>query len=169
MKQDTMKRRFSKVPGLDTGLMIGATVIPPLVKNARTAKQGGGGPVRGRVRVGIGKSVLPIPAFAFNQVLRAGIRRSGQKVRCFTPEKRRLHHFVVRELPGKGKALDLDFVAQALKMPQPDVSHLVDELEREKTFLCRKDSDAINWAYPVTVDDTPHRVAFSTGENINAA
>jgi hypothetical protein len=37
------------------------------------------------------------------------------------------------------------------------------------TFLFRNEHGAVEWAYPVTAARTPHRVAFSTGERINAA
>ena len=37
------------------------------------------------------------------------------------------------------------------------------------TFLFRNSQGAVTWAYPVTVEPTPHRVAFSTGEEVYAA
>jgi hypothetical protein len=41
---------------------------------------------------------------------------------------------------------------------------ILDQLERRKTFLFRSQPPAVTWAYPVTVDETPHRAVFSTGE-----
>jgi hypothetical protein len=37
------------------------------------------------------------------------------------------------------------------------------------TFLYRGGGESVTWAYPVTVDRTPHRVAFSSGEQTYAA
>jgi hypothetical protein len=37
------------------------------------------------------------------------------------------------------------------------------------TFLFRNEQGAVAWAYPVTVDRTPHYVTFSTGEQVYAA
>jgi hypothetical protein len=37
------------------------------------------------------------------------------------------------------------------------------------TFICRNDEGMAVWAYPVTVEKTPHRLTFSTGEQIYAA
>jgi hypothetical protein len=91
------------------------------------------------------------------------------RINKITEEKKRIHHFVVRELPNAGQPISLAFVARALEMPVDRVSTLVDEMEKDKSFFHRYHSEGINWAYPVTVDNTPHRVTFSTGEQINAA
>ena len=37
------------------------------------------------------------------------------------------------------------------------------------TFLFGDEWGAVEWAYPVTAAQTPHRLAFSSGERINAA
>jgi hypothetical protein len=42
-------------------------------------------------------------------------------------------------------------------------------LEQHLTFLFRNKQGSVVWAYPVTVDPTPHRVTFNTDEQINAA
>ncbi len=46
---------------------------------------------------------------------------------------------------------------------------ILDELERNKTYLFRDAQGAVLWAYPVTAEPTPHPVTFSTGERIYAA
>jgi hypothetical protein len=37
------------------------------------------------------------------------------------------------------------------------------------TFLYRGDGRNVDWAYPVTVEQTPHRVTFDNGERFFAA
>jgi hypothetical protein len=37
------------------------------------------------------------------------------------------------------------------------------------TFLFRNDGGSVTWAYPVTVEQTPHHMSFSTGERAYAA
>ena len=76
---------------------------------------------------------------------------------------------MVKELPKTAEPLSLAYIAQKLDLPLKQVGKIVDELEMDKTFLFRNNSEHINWAYPVTVDHTPHRVTFSTGEQVNAA
>jgi hypothetical protein len=76
---------------------------------------------------------------------------------------------VVSELPRIGKPLRPSFLAQALNLREERVIDILDDLEKNMTFLFRNDEGAVAWAYPVTVDDTPHRVDFSSGEQVNAA
>lgn len=163
------RRNFIKIPIISTGLMLGAMNIPPVNRIAFAASEEFDVNIKGSVKVGLWKITIPIPSFLINKVVDAGIKKVKKRVQQFSAEKRALHHFVVRELPRKGEALSLEFISEQLGMPLNRTARLVDELERDKTFLYRLNSDRINWAYPVSVDDTPHRVLFSTGEQINAA
>ena len=54
-------------------------------------------------------------------------------------------------------------------MPEELVTEILDGLEKHMTFLFRNDRGEVTWAYPVTVDETPHQVTFSTGEQLYAA
>jgi hypothetical protein len=60
-------------------------------------------------------------------------------------------------------------IAQSLGMEPGQVASILDELEKNLTFLYRNEQGAVTWAYPVTVVPTPHRITFSTGEQIYAA
>jgi hypothetical protein len=81
----------------------------------------------------------------------------------------RVREFVVRELPRVAKPLSPTFIAQSLSMDENDIIDLLDDLEKNLTFLYRDDQGAVLWAYPVTAAQTPHRITFSTGERISAA
>ena len=169
-RQCPSKKSISlKIPLITTGLMVGSLAIPPLIKVSVTDKGVFDTKIKGSVRLGIGNTTLPVPAFLVNRDVGAGISRAKKTVGQFSAEKRAVHHFVVRELPKRGTALSLESIATGLDLPMDTVRRLVDELEQAKTFLFRRHSDRIDWAYPVTVDDTPHKVTFSTGERINAA
>jgi hypothetical protein len=86
-----------------------------------------------------------------------------------TDEHHRVRNFVVRELPRIGLPLTPEFIAKSLNMAVVPVRVILDELEKHMTFLFRNASGAVVWAYPVTVDPTPHRICFSTGEKLYAA
>jgi hypothetical protein len=86
-----------------------------------------------------------------------------------TEEHHLVRDFAVRELPRVGEPLQSEFIAQELGLPLARVIAVLDELEKNMTFLYRGDGEAVTWAYPVTVDQTPHQVTFSTGEQIHAA
>ena len=122
-----------------------------------------------KILIGIWHKIIPAPVFMLimDSVKMAKVIKA--RINKLPEEKRRIHHFVVRELPNAGQPISLAFIAQGLKMPVDRVSTLVDEMEKGKTFFNRYHSEGINWAYPVTVDNTPHHVTFSTGEQVNAA
>lgn len=86
-----------------------------------------------------------------------------------TTEHHLVRNFVVRELPRAGKALSPGFISQELDLPLPRVIAILDELEKGLFFLFRNEKGAVAWAYPVTVDRTPHQVTFSSGEQLYAA
>ena len=80
-----------------------------------------------------------------------------------------VRYFVVRELLRVGESLSPEFIARQLHLPIVRVQVILDELEKHLTFLFRNARGAVAWAYPVTVDCTPHHVTLSTGEQGYAA
>ncbi len=86
-----------------------------------------------------------------------------------TADHRRVRYFVVSELPRAGKALPPEYIALKLGLPLEQVINILGDLEKHLVFLFRNPQGEVSWAYPVTVDETPHRVTFSSGEKIYAA
>ena len=86
-----------------------------------------------------------------------------------TPDHHRVRDFVVREMPRFNQSLAPELIAAELHLPLERVGVILNELERNMTFLFRNPAGAVTWAYPVTVDQTPHRVTFSSGERLYAA
>jgi len=80
-----------------------------------------------------------------------------------------VHHTAVRELARTGAPLSPDKIADSAAVPVARVSSILEELERRLTFLVRNDRGEVTWAFPVTVDVTPHHVTFRTGERLDAA
>ena len=73
------------------------------------------------------------------------------------------------ELPRSGRPLAPEAIATALRLPVECVVGLLDDLEKRKLFLFRNPEGEVAWAYPVTVDATPHHFAFESGERLKAA
>jgi hypothetical protein len=113
--------------------------------------------------------MLPIPWALFKLVIRREASKTGRVLGGLDDEQRRVHHFVVRELPRLGAPMSPEHVAAKLELPLARVTAILDELERRLIFLFRPGGREVVWAYPVTVAETPHRLAFSTGERLNAA
>ena len=83
------------------------------------------------------------------------------------------HHlvrkYVVGELPGFGKPVPPVLISEELNISLSKTIEILDDLERNLFFLVRNEKGEVSWAFPVTIDETPHRLTFSTGEKINAA
>ena len=108
--------------------------------------------------------MLPIPPGIWRRRI-----KGEANLDFMSPDHKRVREFVVCELPRVGKPLSPAFIAQSLDMDEGDVLLMLDELEKKMTFLYRDDQGAVLWAYPVTAARTPHRLTFSTGEQIWAA
>jgi hypothetical protein len=91
------------------------------------------------------------------------------KLSFMSEEHHQVRYFVVRELHRVGEPLSPEFIAQKLNLPIAQVNVILVDLEKHLVFLFRNEQGAVAWAYPVTVDKTPHHVTFSTGEQLYAA
>jgi hypothetical protein len=101
--------------------------------------------------------------------MKASANKAHRALGGLDDEQRRVHHFVVRDLPRLAEPMPPEHIADALDMDVNRVIEIVDALERRLIFLSRSGGRDVVWAYPVTVADTPHWMAFSTGERLNAA
>ena len=119
--------------------------------------------------LGISRFLLRIPRPIWQQEVARSARASEKSLKFMTSDHHRVRDFVVRELPRLAQPIHPETIAQSLKMELEQVIPILDELEKKLTFIFRNEQGAVAWAYPVTVEPTPHRVTFSTGEQIYAA
>ena len=122
-----------------------------------------------KVLLGFKRHMLPIPWGLFRRAAPREARKTQRALGGLDDEQRRVHHFVVRELPRLGQPMSPDHVAAALQMDLARVVEILDELERRLIYLYRPMGRDVVWAYPVTAEPTPHRLAFSSGERLWAA
>ena len=123
----------------------------------------------GKVRRGFFRHMLPLPAWLMEKGVEKGRKKIALALAFMTEEYRETHHFIVRELPSFGKPMDPDHIAKEVSLPVQRVVDILQELEENMTFLFRNDEGDVVWGYPVTVEETPHQLTFSTGERIYAA
>ncbi len=119
--------------------------------------------------LGLWRYIVNVPPFLWQKQIAKGKRRFEKEQGALSEEYRRVHHFVVRELPRKGKPLSPEFISDDIGSPVDRVKKALDYLEKRLTFLYRNREGEVVWAYPVTVDETPHKITFSTGEKLYAA
>ncbi|UCF30469.1 MAG: hypothetical protein JSV26_10510 [bacterium] len=122
-----------------------------------------------KIRRGFWKHLLPLPG----SLLEKGADRARKAIKTelafMTEEHRRVHHFVVGQLPAVCEPMAPVLIAEGVDLPVERVVTILDELEERMTFLFRNREGSVVWAYPVTVEATPHHLTFSTGELIYAA
>ena len=114
--------------------------------------------------LGLGRHMIPIPRLLWERLLKAQARKARAGLAFMSEDHHRVRDFAVLELPRAGAPLAPETIAQALGLPVPRVVSILEELEKHLTFVFRGDQRVVTWAYPVTVDETPHRARFSTGE-----
>ena len=108
--------------------------------------------------------MIPLPSALWRRVVASGARKSGARTGFMTDDHHRVRDFAVDALPGHSGPLPPEAISEALGLPVSRVVSLLDDLERNLTFVFRNENGAVTWAYPVTVDETPHHATFSTGE-----
>ena len=121
------------------------------------------------LKAGVWRHVLRIPPIVGKRRVEGLAERASAEAGALSDEHRAIHHFVVQELPRAGEPLAPAAVAESLGLSLAQVVQILDDLEAKKAFLFRDDQGAVVWAYPVTVEETPHRLTFKSGERLYAA
>jgi len=117
-----------------------------------------------RVLLGLGRRMIPIPPLVWQPLMRAAARKARAGLGFMSAQHHRVRDFVVTELSRAGAPLVPEVIAEKLELPLDRVAAILAELEKHLTFLVRNAAGAVTWAYPVTVEQTPHHATISTGE-----
>ena len=121
------------------------------------------------ILIGRGKIIEQIPRAEWEQELKAAPAGIAQRLAFMEADHHRVRNFVVQELPRRGRPISLDAISEALGISPERTATIVGDLERNLFFLVRAGGEEVSWVFPVTVDDTGHRLVFSTGERLDAA
>ena len=123
----------------------------------------------GTILAGRGTQIVNLPRGAWEAELREAPDGIRKRLEFMSTEHHAVRNFVVRELPSHGRPLTVEDISRALGLSGERTAAIVSDLETNLFFLARPDGGGISWAYPVTVDETGHRLLFSTGERLDAA
>jgi hypothetical protein len=121
------------------------------------------------ILLGFSRFMIPVPRFIWTRQLPAKERHLTASLGFMSEQHHAVRNHVVEELLRVEKPLSPESIAQAVNLPVERVVAILDDLEKHMTFLFRNEQGAVTWAYPVTVDRTPHHVALGTGESAYAA
>jgi hypothetical protein len=153
MRRKIDRRTFLKIGGAATGVAVGGGVAAQIASDDDA------------LLMGVWRYVLPIPG----PIWRSQLHEDPARLDFMSEQHHRVRDFVVTELPRVGEPLTPDFIGQELDLTRTQVVDLLNDLEQNMIFVFRNEEGAVTWAYPVTVDETPHHLTFSTGERLNAA
>ena len=121
------------------------------------------------LKAGVWRLILRLPPGIGERRLDGFVRRARSVVGELSVDHRRVPHFVARELPRVGAPILPQVIADGLDLAESSVVAIVAELAERKGFLVTDDDGAVVWVFPLTVEPTPHRVRFRSGETLYAA
>jgi hypothetical protein len=119
--------------------------------------------------LGMWRYLLRLPPAMWQAEVQKSAAGMDRRLAFMTAEHHQVRNFVVAELPRHGRPLAPETIAGQLGLPLDRVQTILAALERKLTFLYRNPQGEVTWAYPVTVEPTPHRLTFRSGEQAYAA
>lgn len=122
-----------------------------------------------RILLGRDQNILEIPAATWKQHLTQIPQHSQSRLNFMTDAHHRIRYFVVKEMANRQKPIEPEFISQNLNIPLEQVKIILGELQEKLFFLVQNEHGAVSWAYPVTVEPTPHKLTFASGERLYGA
>ena len=123
----------------------------------------------GKIILGEGRELRSIPDDAFVGSMKHLPEQIGKRLAFMSRDHHIVRDFVVREMPRQSRPLSPQQIAAVTALTPRRVSMILSELEKNLFFLVRDSEGNVNWAFPVTTDQTAHHLSFSTGERIYGA
>ncbi len=121
------------------------------------------------ILLGRGQEIVEFSQAAWKQELAQLPQHSHSRLSFMTAAHHQVRYLVVKELASMQKPMEPGFISEKLKMPLEQVNSILDELQAKLFFLVRNERGAVAWAYPVTVEPTPHKLHFASGERLYGA
>jgi hypothetical protein len=119
--------------------------------------------------LGLWKHLLRIPRPIWQGEVARSAENGRTRIDFMSEDHHKIRDFVVLELPRRGTPIPAEDIAKGVNLPLQRTQEILGELEKGMTFLFRNEKGEVAWAYPVTAEPTPHRIRFSSGEQIYAA
>jgi hypothetical protein len=121
------------------------------------------------VLLGRANQIIDIPRSMWAGHLAETPEHTRKTLAFMKADHHRVRNFAVTELVRRGAPLPADRISQALELANKQVLTILDDLERNLFFLVRNDAGDVSWAFPLTVEPTPHQITFDTGERLYGA
>ncbi len=137
--------------------------------NRRRAEVCEGAVVGGQIIVGQGRELRRISDDTFADSIKHLPAHMERRLAFMSSEHHTVRDFVVREMPRQSQPLSPQQIASLTTLNPGRVSAILSELEKNLFFLVRNREGNVSWAFPVTTDQTAHRLSLATGEKIYGA
>lgn len=121
------------------------------------------------VLLGKGKNIHRIERSKWEAHLHPSKEHLHDRFGFMTYTHHRVRNYIVRTLPIFGKPIPPESISSDLNLSIQNVKNTLRDLELNLFFLNRNMKDEVCWAYPVTVEPTPHQLTFDTGSLCFAA
>ena len=122
-----------------------------------------------KILLGRAEKILEIPQATWKQHLAQIPQHSQSRLNFMTDLHHQIRYFVVKEMANTQMPIEPEYISEKLNSPLERVNPILEELERNLFFLVRNEKGAVAWAYPVTVETTPHKLSFASGERLYGA
>ena len=113
--------------------------------------------------------MMRIPPLLSDKGAKRGESGAKANADSLSKEERGVHHFIVMKMAVVKDPITAELIASELGMPTGNVNVIINKLENLKTFIYRNDGKGINWAYPLSLENTGFRMTASSGEQFFAA
>ena len=113
--------------------------------------------------------MLPIPPVLSEKGAQKGEKSTRANAESLTEVERRIHHFIVLKMVTAREPITSEMIAGEMEMSLDRVCSVIDKLENLKTFIYRSDGKGIDWAYPLSIENTGFWMTASSGEQFFAA
>ncbi|MBC8440847.1 MAG: hypothetical protein H8D87_14355 [Deltaproteobacteria bacterium] len=113
--------------------------------------------------------MMRIPPLLSEKGAKKGEKGAKANADCLSKEERRVHHFIVKKMAVVKGPITPELISNELNISNETVHEIINKLENLKTFIYRSDGKGINWAYPLSLEDTGFKMIASSGEQFFAA
>ncbi|HUV77765.1 MAG TPA: hypothetical protein VMW06_06890 [Desulfobacterales bacterium] len=113
--------------------------------------------------------MMRVPPLLSDKGAKKGEKGAKANADCLSRDERSVHHFIVMKMAVVKDPITTESIANEMGMPKDRVHQIINKLENLKTFIYRDDGKGINWAYPLSLENTGFRMAASSGEQFFAA
>jgi hypothetical protein len=108
--------------------------------------------------------MISVPGFVWRTAIRAAAKDARKGLRFMTEDPHRVRDFCVLELARTGTPLPPSTISEELELDVDRVESILASLEKRLVYVYRSRGPEVTWAYPVTVDETPHRAKLGGGK-----